>query len=105
MRSAFEAFWTSTGKQAITHGLDVEAEPLYGAARLDLARLKKDDWIEGLGPGSRLEIAVREPSTIHSLTVQQLHRWVEGVTTSPAEVLRRARASSRRWDSDPAKRL
>ena len=59
----------------ITHGVDVEAETLYEAAGLGLARLKKDGWIEGLGPGSRLEIQVREPSTIHSLTVQQLHRW------------------------------
>ena len=49
-------------------------------AGLGLARLKKFGWIEGLGPGSRLEIHVREPSTVHSLTVQQLHRWVDGVT-------------------------
>ena len=34
---------------------------------------------------------MREPSTVHSLTVQQLHRWTDGVTTSPAEVMRRAR--------------
>jgi hypothetical protein len=47
--------------------------------------------IEALGPGSRLEIQVREPSTIHSLTVQQVQRWIESVTTSPAKVLRRAR--------------
>ena len=60
-------------------------------SRVGLARLKKDGWIEGLGPGSRLEIAVREPSAVHSLTVQQLHRWVDGVTISPAEVLRRTR--------------
>jgi hypothetical protein len=26
---------------------------------------------------------------MHTLTVQQLHRWVNSVTTSPAEVLRR----------------
>ena len=63
---------------------------LYEAAGIGLARLKKDGGIEGLGLGTRLEIAVREPSTIHSLTVQQLHRWIDGVTTSPAEVLRRA---------------
>ena len=44
-----------------------------------------------LGPGSRLEIQVRQPSTVHSLSVQQLDRWVDGVTASPAEVLRRAR--------------
>jgi hypothetical protein len=75
----------------ITHAVDVEAETLYEAAGLGLARLKKDGWIEGLGTGSRLEIHVREPSTLHSLTVQQFHRCVDGVATSPAEVLRRAR--------------
>jgi len=40
---------------------------------------------------SRLEIQVREPSTIHSLTVAQLNRWIESGTKSPADVLRRAR--------------
>ena len=48
-------------------------------------------WIEGPGPGSRLEIALREPSRVNSLTVQQLQRWVNSVTTSPAEVLRRSK--------------
>jgi hypothetical protein len=61
----------------VTRGVEVEAETLYEAAGLGLARLNKDDWIEELGPGSRLEIQVREPSTIHSLTVQQRHRWIE----------------------------
>jgi hypothetical protein len=75
----------------ISHSVEVEAETLYEAAGLGLARLKKDGWVEGLGPATRLEIQVREPATIHSLTVQQLQRWVDGVTTSPAEVLRRAR--------------
>ena len=37
----------------VTHGVDVEAETLYEAAGLGLARLKKDGWIEGLGPGFR----------------------------------------------------
>ena len=54
------SFKSPTG---VTHGVDVEAETLYEAAGLGLARLKKDGWIEGLGPGSRLEIQVREPST------------------------------------------
>jgi hypothetical protein len=88
LRLCTVSFKSPTG---ITHGVEVEAETLYEAAGLGLARLKKDGWIEGLGPGSRLEIQVREPSTIHSLTVQQLNRWVDGVTTSPAEVLWRVR--------------
>jgi hypothetical protein len=34
--------------------VDVEAETLYEAAGLGLARLKKDGWIEGLGLESGL---------------------------------------------------
>jgi hypothetical protein len=88
LRVCTVSFKSPTG---ITHGVDVEAETLYEAAGLGLARLKKDGWIEGLGPGSRLEIQVREPATVHTLTVQQLHRWIENATKSPADVLRRAR--------------
>ena len=88
LRVCTVSFKSPTG---ITHGVDVEAETLYEAAGLGLARLKKDGWIEGLGPGSRLEIQVREPATVHTLTVQQLNRWIENVPKSPADVLRRAR--------------
>ena len=88
LRVCTVSFKSPTG---ITHGVDVEAETLYEAAGLGLARLKKDGWIEGLGPGSRLEIQVREPATVHPLTVQQLNRWIENAPKSPADVLRRAR--------------
>ena len=74
------SFKRTTG---ISHSVDVEAETHYEAGGIGLARLKKDGWIEGLGPGTLLEIAVREPWTHHSLTVQQLQRWVNGLTTSP----------------------
>ena len=49
LRVCTVSFKSPTG---ITHGVDVEAETLYEAAGLGLARLKKDGWIEGLGPGS-----------------------------------------------------
>src|SRR6478735_7169022 len=88
LRACNVNFKSATG---IIHGVDVEAETLYEAAGLGLARLKKDAWIEGLGPGSRLQIEVREASTTHSLTVSKLHQWIDSVTKSPAEVLRRAR--------------
>ena len=88
LRVCTVSFKSATG---ISHSVEVEAETLYEAAGIGLARLKKDGWIEGLGPGTRLEIAVREPSTLHALTVQQVQRWANGITTSPAEVLRRTR--------------
>jgi hypothetical protein len=58
---------------------------------LGLARLKKDGWIEGLGPGSRLEIRVREPGSHHTLTVQQVQKWLNSVNPSPAETLKKAK--------------
>ena len=78
----------------IAHSVEVQAETLYEAAAMGLALLKKDGWIEGLGPATRLEIGIREPMTSHVITVQQLHRWLNSVTGSPAEVLRRARLRS-----------
>lgn len=73
----------------ISHSVDVTAQSLYEAAAMGVAALKKDGWIEGLGPATRLVVQVRQPGSTHYVTVQQLNRWLDGVTTSPAEVLRR----------------
>ena len=81
----------SRAPTGISHSVDVEAETLYEAAALGLARLKKDGWIEGLGPGSRLEIQVREPGSHHTLSVQQVQRWIDSVNASPAETLKKAK--------------
>jgi hypothetical protein len=86
LRLCSVGFKSATG---ISHSVDVEAETLYEAAALGLARLKKDGWIEGLGPGSRLEIHVREPGSHHALSVQQVERWINSVNASPGETLRR----------------
>jgi len=43
------SFKRTTG---ISHSVDVEAETLYEAGGIGSARLKKDGWIEGLGPGT-----------------------------------------------------
>ena len=45
LRASTVSFKSPTG---ITHGVDVEAETVYEAAGVSLARLKKDGWIEGL---------------------------------------------------------
>jgi hypothetical protein len=95
------SFKSPTG---ITHGVDVEAETLYEAAGLGLARLKADGWIEGLGPGSRLDIRVHEPSTVHSLSVAQLHRWLDSGAKSPADTLRRVRVTQHLTGVGPEQR-
>ena len=68
LRVCTVGFKSPTG---ISHSVEVEAETLYEAAGLGLARLKKDGWIEGLGPATRLEIVVRAPAARHTLTVTQ----------------------------------
>lgn len=88
LRVCIVGFKAATG---ISHSVEVEAETLYEAAALGLARLKSDGWVEGLGPGTRLEIEVRQPPTHHTLTVSQLQNWINGTTSSPAETLKRSR--------------
>jgi hypothetical protein len=84
-----------TSPSGVRHSVDVEAETLYVAAGLGLARLKASGWVEGLGPGDE----VRDPrsgsrATSHVITVERLKRWVNGVTVSPAETLRRAKVKA-----------
>jgi len=88
VRSCTVSFRSPSG---IAHSVDVQAESLYEAAALGLGLLKRDGWIEGLGPATKLEIAVRQPAANHIVSVQQLERWLDSVTASPADVLRKAK--------------
>ena len=81
--------------KGISHSVDVEAETLYEAAAVGRARLKKDGWIEGLGPATRLEIQVREPGSHHVLSVQQVERWINSVNAGPGETLKKAKLRQR----------
>jgi len=88
VRHCTVTFRSPTG---VAHSVDVEAETLYEAAALGVSRLKADGWVDGLGPATRLEIHVRQPATTHVLSIQQLQRWVNGTTRSPADTLRKTR--------------
>jgi hypothetical protein len=74
------------------HSVEVTAESLFEAGVIALSTLKKAGWVEDSpGPGTRLEIEVREPSVKHTVTVLQLQRWASGAPRSPQEKVRRAR--------------
>jgi hypothetical protein len=64
------------GVSGIRHTVEVEAETLYEAAVMAVARFRQDIWGEALGQGTALDVEVREPSTKHSLTLQQVERWL-----------------------------
>ena len=50
-----------TDVRGIRHTAEVEAESLYEAAVQGIRRLNQDPWIERIGPGTKLDIEVREP--------------------------------------------
>ena len=79
-----------TDVRGIRHSADVEAESLYEAAVQGIRRLNQDPWIERIGPGTRLEIDVREPSVRHVLSVEQVERWLAGTTKNPTEATKKA---------------
>ena len=94
----FGNFWAMALKQCavsftdvrgIRHTADVEAESLYEAAVQGIRRLNQDPWIERIGPGTKLEVEVREPSARHILSVEQVERWLAGATTNPTEATKK----------------
>ena len=80
-----------TGPSGVRHGVEVSADSLYEAAIVGFSLLKNEGWLEPIAPGTRLEIQVRHPATTHSVTLEQLRRWVDGIAVSPDETLRKRR--------------
>jgi hypothetical protein len=77
--------------RGIRHTAEVEADSLYEAAVQGIRRLNQDPWIERIGPGTKLEIEVREPAVTHALTVEQVERWLAGATKNPTEATKKAK--------------
>ena len=83
-----------TGPSGIRHSMEVTAESLYEAAALGLSLLLKEGWSEPIAPGTQLEVQVREPATIHTVSLMQIRRWCDGVAISPDDVLKRQRVKA-----------
>ncbi len=69
----------------VRHSVDVVAESVYEAAVQALAALSKHDWVDDVGPGTRLDIEIVEPPVTHTLLVAQLKAWLDRPAASPAE--------------------
>jgi hypothetical protein len=76
------------------HSVEVLAESLYEAAALGLKVLRDADWVDALGPMTRLQLQVRAPTVMHEVTIQQLQRWLDGAPLSPHEAIRKAKLKS-----------
>jgi hypothetical protein len=75
--------------EGIVHAVEVKADTLYEAAVLGITSLKRSDWIEVIGPGTRIVIQVHEPPVEHFLMLAQLTRWLDGGATNPADLLKK----------------
>jgi hypothetical protein len=82
---------TFTGASGARHSVMVSAETLYEAAIVGFSILKTEGWVDPIAPGVQLEIEVKHPSTIHTVSLSRLRRWVEGIAVSPDETLRKRR--------------
>src|SRR4051812_3603655 len=82
---------TVKGPSGITHSVEVTATSVFEAAALGFSVLRTAEWSEAIAPGTPLEVEVREISTRHTVTIQQIQRWCDGVAVSPDEVLNRKR--------------
>jgi len=83
-----------TDARGSRHSVDVLAESLFEAAALGLKLLRDDGWVDTPGPATRLEVQVTAPAVKHEVTVQQIHRWLEGVSISPNEMVKKKRLKS-----------
>lgn len=75
----------------IRHGAEVQAESLYEAAVTAIKLFREDPWLEKIGPATVLDVEVREPATKHSISLQQVERWLAGATTNPNEASKKAK--------------
>jgi hypothetical protein len=77
--------------RGVRHTAEVQADSLYEAAILAIRTFRSDPWIERVGPATLLDIEVREPSTKHAVSLQQIERWLGGATTNPNEASKKAK--------------
>ena len=77
--------------RGIRHSCFVDAESLFEAVCLAVKVFREDPWLERVGSSTMLDIEIREPSTKHAISIQQVERWLDGATTSPNEAVKKAR--------------
>jgi hypothetical protein len=77
--------------RGIRHGVEVEADSLYEAVVLAVRRFRADPWTEQVAAGTVLDVDVREPTVRHSISLQQVERWLRGATSNPSDASKKAK--------------
>jgi hypothetical protein len=66
-----------TDDAGVTHTVTVAASSLYEAAALAVEFKRCGFAFAQVGSGTRLQVAVEAPATMHELTVAKLQTWLE----------------------------
>jgi hypothetical protein len=53
--------------------------------------LRNEGWVDAVVGGARIDVEVREPVTRHTITMQQIERWLTGATISPNKRVKKER--------------
>jgi hypothetical protein len=53
--------------------------------------MTRRSWVEKLGPASRLQIEVKEPVVVHTVTIRQVEQWLASASNTPADAFRKAK--------------
>lgn len=75
--------------EGVRHTVEVVADSIYEASVLALSALSRHEWIENIGPGTRLDVQIIDPSMTHTVLVSQLRQWLERPTSVPEELVRK----------------
>jgi hypothetical protein len=89
-------FVSFTDSEGVQHSVRVPAESLYEAAVEAMAAFRRSALVEmPLGPSTRLTIRVKVPEEEHTVTIAKVLAWLDGVTTSPSEKVKKNRLKER----------
>jgi hypothetical protein len=73
----------------VKHSVELTADSLFEAAAVGLKMLKAGDWNDPPGDSTSLEVEVRNPAVVHTVSVGQLARWLNGASSSPRESMKK----------------
>jgi len=73
------------------HLVRVQAESLYEAAVLGLGSLARPDWIDVIGPYTRITVRLDDSSVEHFVMFAQVAQWLARPAKAPAEHAKKKR--------------
>lgn len=70
----------------VTHTVTVSASSLYEAAVLGIAEFKRSGFaFAGIGPATKMKVAVEPPATTHEISVAKVQTWLGTNGKTPRE--------------------